>query len=86
VKLDRNINPNGQGKYELRNLRTGEIVNDCGVGEEHEFFVIMLKDRYATAALLSYAGAAEELDHEWAAEVRGLASRAASPPFGREPD
>jgi hypothetical protein len=86
MRLDRNINPDGQGKYELRNLRTGEIVTDCGPGEEHEFFVIMLKDRYAQAALLRYADRCEERDPEFAKEVRILAAHAAVHPSRREPD
>lgn len=76
MKLDRNINPDGQGKYELRNLRTGQVVTDCGVGEEHEFFVIMLKDVAAGVALEHYADAIEPFDREWAEEVRKLADRA----------
>lgn len=76
MKLDRNIHPEGRGKYELRNLRTGEIVHDCGPGEEHEFFVIMLKDRNADAALRAYADKIKPRDPEFSAEVRQLALRA----------
>ena len=57
MKLDRNLNADGTGKHELRNLRTGQIVEDCGPGEEHEFFVLMLKDQYASRALIGYAEA-----------------------------
>jgi hypothetical protein len=76
MKLDRNLNPDGKGKYELRNLRTGEIITDCGEGEEHEFFVIMLKDRHALPALASYAASIFHTDPEFAAEVRELCKRA----------
>lgn len=75
MKLDRNINADGQGKYELRNLRSGKIVDDCGPGQEHEYFVIMLKDRHAQAALDAYADSIEKIDPEFAIEVRELADR-----------
>lgn len=87
MKLDRNCHPNGQGKYELRNLRTGAVVQDVGEGEEHEFFVIMLKDRHALPALAAYAASVFHSDGEFAAEVRGLCDRAGfNSPFCREPD
>lgn len=75
MKLDRNINSDGLGKYELRNLRSGKIVDDCGPGEEHEFFVIMLKDRHAAAALHAYARSIEGHDPEFTEEVLSLAAR-----------
>lgn len=90
MKLDRNINADGLGKYELKNLRTGEVVTDCGVGEEHEFFVIMLKDVHALPALLAYAQSAEfqgTEDSEWSDEVRSLARRSGvHSPFCKDPD
>jgi len=77
VKLDRNIPDNeGIGKYRLWNMRSGDPVDDCGPGEEHEFFVLMLKDRHAQAALDAYADSIEKTDPEFAAEVRELADRA----------
>jgi len=76
MKLDRNINPSGRGKYALRNERTGLDVTDCGPGEEHEFFVLMMKDRHAQAALDAYADSIGKMDPEFAAEVRDLADRA----------
>lgn len=89
MKLDRNLNADGLGKYELKNLRTGQVVTDCGVGEEHEFFVIMLKDECAQAALYAYAQGAEFRlgDQEWADEVRELARRSGpASPFCKTPD
>lgn len=88
MKLDRNLNPNGQGKYELRNLRTGEVVTDCGVGEEHEFFVIMVKDINAPGGLFGYASAADvNGDEEFAEEVREMARRSGHhSPFCKVPD
>lgn len=87
MKLDRNLNPDGTGKYELRNLRTGKVVEDCGPGEEHEFFVIMLKDENAAKALISYAESIGRKDPEFAREVLQLARRAGgSSEFMQEPD
>lgn len=87
MKLDRNLNADGQGKYELKNLRTGQVVTDCGVGEEHEFMVIMLKDINAEAALRAMAVKASETDIEWAAEIEELANRAGpNSPFCKIPD
>lgn len=86
MKLDRNLHADGRGKYELRNLRTGEIVSDCGPGEEHEFFVIMLKDRNAVPALTAYARSAQRHDEQWAEEVFQLAERAAVHPMKKDPD
>ena len=88
MKLDRNINADGLGKYELKNLRTGEVVTDCGVGEEHEFFVIMVKDLNATGGLFGYANAADiNGDEEFAEEVREMARRSGRfSPFCKVPD
>jgi len=46
MKLDRNLK-GGLCKYEVRNLRTGEILQNTGPNEENEFFVVMLKDIHA---------------------------------------
>jgi hypothetical protein len=46
------------------------------VGEEDEFFVIKLKDRYAFDALAAYAKAAEADDPEYAEEIREMLPRA----------
>ena len=90
MKMDRNENLDGKGKYALVRLRgrqspvvkaslTNLDVNhrlDWGrPNEKDEFFVIKLRDRYARDALLAYAEAAQEDDPEWATEVAVLASR-----------
>lgn len=87
MKLDRNLNADGQGKYALYDLRKQAWVNDCGVGQEHEFFVIMLKDVNASAALIAYAQAIRPADPEFAREVMDLVSRAGSnSDFCQDPD
>lgn len=87
MKFDRDLNDDGQGKYELRNLRTGQVVTDCGVGDEHEFMVIMLKDINAEAGLRAYAAKAAETDIEWAATIERMADRAGpNSPFCKVPD
>lgn len=71
MKLDRNINTNGMGKYALIKLRVaplpfkatddGVIVPfnavDTGGTPDTDFFVIRLKDKYAAPALHAYATA-----------------------------
>ena len=87
MKLDRNLNPDGQGKYELKNLRTGEVVQDCGPHEEHEFFVIMVKDRHALPALAAYAASITHIDTEFADDVREMCNRAGiNSRWCKEPD
>ncbi len=91
MKLDRNVNADGRGKYALVRLRTvepdGKIwwmlkglemfgVLDWGDrGKPDEFFIIRLKDEYAQHALRAYAAAAMTDDPEYANEVYELASR-----------
>lgn len=86
MKLDRNINDNGRGKYALLNLRTNKI--EWGfVGEEDEFFVIKLRDRNARPALMAYALSVGERDTEFAWDVIQLANRAGvSSKFCKDPD
>lgn len=84
MKLDRNINPDGKGKYALLNLRTNKI--EWGVTPDEEFFVIKLKDKYAAPALDAYAKACVKDDAEYAYEINQLASRAATHPLSRRPD
>lgn len=91
MKLDRNINPDGKGKYALVRLRgdlspqaiealrvleaEGRI--DYGtVGSSEEFFPIKLKDKYAAIALYAYASAAELDDAEYGNEVFEMVRRA----------
>lgn len=105
MKLDRNINPDGRGKYALVRLRfrqtrsqseiqrieealrvlSHEGVLDFGNTRDTEFFVIRLKDKYASFALKAYSDAAFKDDHEYGQEILNLAARAASGP-GRMPD
>lgn len=86
MKLDRNLNQNGKGKYALLNLRTNKI--EWGMtNSEDEFFVIKLKDRNSRAALLAYAAEIDARDPEFAAEVVQLADRAGSQNrFCKDPD
>lgn len=49
----------GLGKYRVFNNRKSAWVEDNGPGEANEHFVLMLKDRYARAALMAYAQASE---------------------------
>lgn len=73
--LDRNKSIDGTGRYAVIDLRKN-TVNFGEVGSEGEFFVIMLKDKYARDALLAYAIAAQADGHEWADDVFELAKRA----------
>lgn len=67
----------GRPKYTLFDTVKRQHVRDDGVGGEYENFTIMLKDRFAAAALLAYAIEAEKYGmSEYAAEVRVLAARA----------
>lgn len=90
MKLDRDINPDGKGKYALVKLR-GELTEDekyafsvlqesgrldWGNTIDSEFFVIRLKDKYAGAGLHAYARKAREDDAEYGEAVRQLADRA----------
>ena len=85
MKLDRNVSYDGKGKYALINLRTNQVLWGYP-HSEHEFFVIKLKDKYASAALFAYARAAEADDPEYAADVRALAQRAHNHPNSKQPD
>jgi hypothetical protein len=102
MKLDRNTNKDGAGKYALVRLR-GTLSEDAkyalallqeeGVldwgrrGDDDEFFVIRLKDKYAADALASYARAARKDDAEWANEVDALAARSGpNHPLCKRPD
>jgi len=73
MKLDRNINANGMGKYALLNLRTNQV--QWGNTPDDEFFVIKLKDIGALPALLAYAKLYKLVDPEYAAEIKALADR-----------
>lgn len=57
------------------------------VGAPDEFWLIKLKDKYASAALQAYADAAEADDPEYAAQVREVAQRSGfNSPFCKTPD
>lgn len=102
MKLDRNINPNGRGKYALllqRRLANASYQTQCdvnmlrsaglldfGATPDTEFFVIRLKDKYAAPALAAYAMAAYRDDLEYSMEVMALAVKAAEHPNQRKPD
>ena len=86
MKLDRNENQNGRGKYALLNLRKNKIEWGC-VDDPDEFFVIKLRDRYAKEALEAYANAVRSADPEFAEQVIELAMRAGpDSPYCKEPD
>lgn len=78
----------GKGKYSVINNRTGKVVTDDGPGERNEHFVLMLKDRYARAALLAYAQeAAANGDKLYSIDVMELANRAGEcHPNCKDPD
>lgn len=84
MKLDRNINADGKGKYALINLRTNKI--EWGDSEDDEFFVIKLKDKHAAAALRAYAGSVYCDDEEFAKEIDELVERAYKHKFKKSPD
>lgn len=87
MRLDRNLHPGGVGKYSVIDNRTGKVVERSGIGEENEFFVIMLKDVHALPALGAYAASAIHTDNEYATEVQNLMLRAGpNSKFCKEPD
>lgn len=68
-------------------LARGGFVTYGESGEKDEFFVLLLRDKYAQAALAAYAMAAEADDPEYAAEVRRLMGRSGpNHPFVKRPD
>ena len=111
MKLDRNINGDGHGKYGIVKNRALQCAKDvhspqglmeieyavkvleaAGVIEwgdtpETEFFVIRLRDRYATVALQSYASMAYIDDAEYAKEIVDLSNRSGRyHPLCKKPD
>jgi hypothetical protein len=54
--------------------------------DRNEFFVLMLKDQFAAAALEAYANAAVVTDTEYAADVQQLAHKSRRHPDRRRPD
>jgi hypothetical protein len=87
MDLIRNKTEDGSCKYNLYDNVKGHWIYDDKPGEEHEFFVIMLKDINANRALLAYAESIEPKDPEFAQAVRVLADRAGiNHPNCKEPD
>jgi hypothetical protein len=80
MKLDRNINGDGKGKYALVRLRDIEAESEAHrllqrldelghldwgiVGQPDEFFVVKLRDRFAPGAIKGYADAVMKAAHE----------------------
>lgn len=80
-------NADGRGKYTVIDNRTGKSVEDSGPGGRNEFFVLMLKDRYARTPLLTYADSVFPDDPEYARDVIELADRAGPrSPYCKDPD
>ena len=84
MRLDRNVNNDGKGKYALINLRTNKV--EWGENLEDEFFVIKLKDKHAAAALRAYADSVYRDDEEFAKEIHILADKAHKHPLKKAPD
>ncbi len=61
--------------HALEVLEKARILEWGEVGSSNEFFLLKLKDESAARALAAYADGYENIDPEWAAEVRELASR-----------
>lgn len=61
-------------------------VIDHGIKMDDEFFVIRVRDKYASAALRAYANAARAEDPEYALEVDGIVCNAESHPARKRPD
>lgn len=81
----------------IATLERAGLINYGEPGSEHEFFVMMLKDRFAAGALIEYSTRAcvlalqlkepesSELD-EYSDEIEKLADRAAASPWRKIPD
>ncbi len=99
MKLDRNITNPKRGKYALIKLRDCVPVRsaegitfpveavDFGDTEDTDFFVIRLKDKYASVALRAYALAAgQDGQTEYADEIHLLADQSLFHPNRKLPD
>lgn len=88
MKLDRNVNSDGRGKYALINLRSNKVQWGWESPGD-QFFVIKYKDRFARFALAAYADAVSDFARtvcpeslraeleEYASEIRAEAKLAA---------
>lgn len=78
AEIDRVHSPQGASEIDHAiNVLEAAGILDWGTTQDTEFFVILLKDRNASAALYGYAGAAQlDGDRELAADVSALAVRA----------
>ena len=88
MKLDRNVNGDGKGKYALVRLRDIEPdseayrllkrLDELGhldwgvVGQPDEFFVVKLRDRFAPGAIRGYADAVMKASHKETDERKSL--------------
>lgn len=72
----------------MKALADAGILDFGPAGTESEFFVIRLRDKYATHALQSYAGAAwRDGEEEYSNDIVDLADRSGSwSPFCKKPD
>lgn len=71
----------------IATLKRHDVLDYGSHQSDAEFFLIRLKDKYARAALLAYALAAEADDRQYAAEVSELANRAGYlSPWCKRPD
>jgi hypothetical protein len=69
-------------------LIAGGFVTIGTAGDDDEFFVVMLKDKYAPAALYAYAAAAiNDGEHEYGRDVQQLGDRSGlNHPACKKPD
>ena len=76
MKLYRNINTKGIGKYHLIELQKNNHIEHGLPFTENEFFVLKLKDIHALPALLAYAKSVDNSDSEYKNEILELTNRA----------
>ena len=110
MRLKRNTNRTGWGKYAVVNLdklakleegmdgpadqarqaigrlETLGILTFGKEGSGDEFFVLKLKDIFASSTLTHYAGRAGAYDQEYGKDVRALAVRSVCMPGRKIPD
>lgn len=81
MRLVRTTEEGGAGKYRVARSDTGAELPDG------DFFVLRLQDRHAPAALLAYANELMKAgDHDFAADIVQLATRALHHPTRKDPD